>query len=123
MAMAAVTTGTYTDRRRRTEGLRHRHAFAREPLDFYGALLGVQEQAYEGAISARPPAHDLVAYTAEVVVPSVRDASPSGGPPMPRGSVAPRPPTTHPRARTARWIPRHGATTVDPSPAHASAGP
>src|SRR5260370_13217398 len=102
MAMAAVTTGTYTDRRRRTEGLRHRHAFAREPLDFYGALLGVQEQAYEGAISARPPAHDLVAYTAEVVVPAVVDASLPAGPAMLRHSSAQRRQPPHPPARLSR---------------------
>src|SRR5260370_13106439 len=102
MAMAAVTTGTYTDRRRRTEGLRHRHAFAREPLDFYGALLGVQEQAYEGAISARPPAHDLVAYTAEVVVPAVGAAHPAARPPPRPPSVRPPPHTTPPPPHLSR---------------------
>src|SRR5260370_11859967 len=119
MAMAAVTTGTYTDRRRRTEGLRHRHAFAREPLDFYGALLGVQEQAYEGAISARPPAHDLVAYTAEVVVPAVVDASLAAGPAMLPDSVAQRLHTPAPPGCIPRSIPRHEPTIVHPFPSPA----
>jgi len=49
MAQAAVAAEPYADRRRRTDELRRRHAFAREVLDFYGALLAVQEQAYEEA--------------------------------------------------------------------------
>ena len=104
MAPAAVAASPFTDRRRRTEVLRDRHAFAREPLDFFGALLGVQEQAYEEAISARPPAHDLVAYTAEVVVPAVVDTSLAAGPAMLRDSVAQRLETTDPREFIAGWI-------------------
>jgi FdhE protein len=123
MAPTAVAASPFTDRRRRTEVLRNRHAFAREPLDFYGALLGVQEQAYEDAISARPPAHDLVAYTAEVVVPAVVDTSLAAGPGMLRDSVAQRLETTDPREFIAAWIEGHDQTTADRFLARASVGP
>jgi FdhE protein len=103
--------------------LRGRHAFAREPLDFYGALLGVQEQAYEDAISATPPARDLVAYVAEVVVPAVVDASLAAGPAMLRDSVAQRLESTDPRDFIAAWIEGHDQTTVDRFLARASVGP
>ena len=56
MAHVATTTELWSERRRRTLELRRRHSFAAELLDFYGALLGVQERAYEEAWSARPVA-------------------------------------------------------------------
>jgi FdhE protein len=123
MATPAVAASLFTDRRRRTEVLSHRHAFAREPLDFYGALLGVQEQAYEDAISATPPARDLVAYVVEVVVPAVVDASLAAGPAMLRDSVAQRLESTDPREFIAAWIEGHDQTTVDRFLARASVGP
>jgi FdhE protein len=123
MAPAAVAAGPYAGRRRRTEELRRRHTFARELLDFYGALLGVQEQAYEGAISARPPAHDLVAYAAEVVVPAVVDASLAAGPAKLRDAVAQRFETTDSREFIAGWIQGDEQTMVDRFLARASVGP
>ena len=75
MAKSAVAASPYTERRSRARDLRARYPFAGELLDFYGALLGVQEQAYDEASSARPPARDLVRYVAEMVVPSVLDVS------------------------------------------------
>jgi len=122
MAPAAVAT-PFTDRRRRTEVLRSRHAFAREPLDFYGALIGVQEQAYEGAISARPPAGDLVAYVAELVVPAVVDASLAAGPAKLREAVAQRFESADPRELVAAWIQGGEQTMVDRFLARASVGP
>jgi hypothetical protein len=122
--MAPTTVATpFTDRRRRTDVLRGRHAFAREPLDFYGALLGVQEQAFEEAISARPPARDLVAYVAEVVVPAVVDASLAVGPAPLRESVALRLESADPRELVAAWIQGHDQTMVDRFLARASVGP
>jgi Protein involved in formate dehydrogenase formation len=123
MATAAVAAGPYTDRHRRTGELRRRRTFARELLDFYGALLGVQEQAYEQAISARPPARDLVAYVAEMVVPAVVDVSLAAGPAKLRDAVALRLESTDPREFVAAWIHGDDQTMVDRFLARASVGP
>jgi FdhE protein len=123
MATAAVAAGAYTGRRRRTAELRRRHTFARELLDFYGALLGVQEQAYEQAISARPPARDLVSYVAEMVVPAVVDVSLAAGPTKLRDAVALRLHTTDPREFVAAWIYGEDQTMFDRFLARASVGP
>jgi hypothetical protein len=131
MAQAAVAAGlpgarrapVWTVRRRRTAELRRRYTFARELLDFYGALLGVQEHAYEEAISARPPAADLVAYVAEMVVPAVMDVSVAAGPVKLRDAVARRLETTDPREFVAAWIRGEDQVMVDRYLARASVGP
>src|SRR5258706_13800632 len=102
MVQAAVSAGPFADRRRRTAQMRSRHAFACELLDFYGAVLGVQEKAYQEALSARPTALDLVAYVAEMVMPAVANVSVAAGPPARLGRAPGRRPGAHP--------PRHGAT-------------
>jgi hypothetical protein len=123
MVQAAVAAGPWTDRRGRTAELRRRHTFARELLDFYDALLSVQERAYEEAISARPPARDLVAYVAEVVVPGVVDVSIAAGPVKVRDAVAGRLETTNPRDFVAAWIQGEEQVMVDRYLARASLGP
>lgn len=131
MVQAAVAAGppgarrapVWSDRRARTAELRRRHTFARELLDFYGALLSVQEQAYEEAISARPPARDLVAYVAEVVVPAVVDVSIAAGPVKLRDVVAQRLETTNPRDFVVAWIKGEEQVMVDRYLARASLGP
>jgi FdhE protein len=123
MAPAAIATTPFTDRRRRTEALRNRHAFAREPLDFYGALLGVQEQAFEHAISTRPPAQHLAAYVAEVVMPAVVDASLAAGPTMLREAVAQRLESADPRELIAAWMQGDEQTMVDRFLARSAVGP
>jgi len=122
-AQAAVAAGPYTERRRRTEELRRRGTFARELLDFYGALLGVQERAYAEAISAQPPARDLVAYVAELVVPAVADVSIAAGPAKLREAVALRLESSDPRDLVAAWIHGDDQTMVDRFLARASVGP
>jgi hypothetical protein len=123
MATAAVAAEPYTDRRRRTEELRRRRAFAREVLDFYGALLGAQEQAYELASLARPPAADLVAYVAELVVPAVADVSLAAGPAKLRDAVATRLESSDPRELVGAWVRGDDQTMVDRFLARASLGP
>jgi FdhE protein len=123
MAMAAVVAGPYPERRRRTDELRGRRPFARELLDFYGALLGVQHQAFEGAISGRPPARDLAAYVAEMVVPAVADVSVAAGPAKLREAVAIRLDSTDPRELVVAWIHGDDQTMVDRFLARASVGP
>lgn len=123
MATAAVAAEPYTDRRRRTAELHGRRPFARELLDFYGALLGVQEQAYDHAVSARPPSRDLVPYVAEMVVPAVVDVILAAGPARLRDGVALRLETTDPRELIAAWIQGDEQTMVDRFLARASVGP
>ncbi|MHB8588509.1 MAG: formate dehydrogenase accessory protein FdhE [Candidatus Dormibacteraceae bacterium] len=123
MAKAAVALGPWTHRHERTEELRGRHEFARELLDFYGALLGVQEQAYEDAASARPPASDLVAYVAEKVVPAVVDLSMAAGPLKLRDAVVRRLETTKPRDLVAAWVQGKEQVMVERYLARAALGP
>jgi formate dehydrogenase maturation protein FdhE len=124
MAQAAVAAGApvWTSRRRRTAHLRGRYGFARELLDFYGALLGVQEQAYEEAIIAKPSAGELVAYVAEMVVPSVMNVSISAGPQKLRDAMM-RQLGTGAREIVAAWIRGEDQALVDRYLARASVGP
>src|SRR5712692_7958940 len=123
MATAAVAAGAYADRRRRTDELRRRQAFAGELLDFYGALLAVQEQAYGEAISARPPARDLVPYVAEMVAPAIVNVSVAAGPPKLREAVALRMETIDPREFVAAWIEGDDQPAIDRFLARAAVGP
>ncbi|HYR50754.1 MAG TPA: formate dehydrogenase accessory protein FdhE [Candidatus Eisenbacteria bacterium] len=123
MAQAAVAAGPFADRRSRAAELRGRHAFARELLDFYGALLGAQEQAYQEATSARPSAGDLVAFVAEMAVPAVVDVSVAAGPASLRAAVAARLETADPREIVAAWIGGEEQVMVDRFLARASLGP
>ncbi len=123
MAQAVVAAGPWAERRRRTVELRSRHGFAREVLDFYGALLGVQEQAFEDASWARPQARDLVAYAAELVVPAVAEVSIAAGPPPVREAVAHRLGVVEPRDMIAAWLQGQDQVLVDRFLARASLGP
>jgi FdhE protein len=123
MASSPVPAGPYAERVRRTGDLLARYPFAREVLDFYGALLGVQEHAFDEARSARPAGDDLVAYVAEMVVPSVVDVSIAGGPPKLREAVALRVDRTDPRELVAGWIGSEEQVLVDRYLARASVGP
>jgi FdhE protein len=123
MASSAIAAGPYSERRARAATLLGRHLFAREILDFYGGLLALQEQAYEEAGSARPTAHDLVAYVAEMVVPAVADLSIAAGPQRLREGVARRLYTADPRELVAAWIGGEEQGSVDRYLARASVGP
>jgi formate dehydrogenase maturation protein FdhE len=123
MASSRVTARPYAERRGRTRDLLARYPFARELLDFYGAVLGVQEQAFDEARSARPEARDLVAYVAEMVMPSVADVSIAAGPQKLRDAVAARIESTDVRELIAAWIGGEDQPMVDRYLARASAGP
>src|SRR5439155_20001427 len=77
---AAARSGVGAERRRRVAELRARQGFARQLLDFYGALLGVQEAAFLEAAASPPPAADLAAYVAETVLPGIVDVGVAVGP-------------------------------------------
>jgi formate dehydrogenase maturation protein FdhE len=123
MASSAVAIGPYADRRSRTRDLLARYPFARELLDFYGALLGVQEQAFDEATAARPAPADLVAFVAEMVVPSVAHVSIAAGPQKLREAVAERTGSTDPREFVAAWIGGEEQGLVDRYLARAAVGP
>ncbi len=131
MAQAAVAAGppgarratVWSDRRSRTAELRRRHTFASELLDFYGALLAVQQDAFDVAKSAPPPVAALIAYVAEMVVPVVVDVSVAAGPVKLRDAVARRLETTDPRDFVAAWIRGEDQVMVDRYLARASLGP
>jgi FdhE protein len=123
MARSAVAAGPYAERRGRTRDLLARYPFARELLDFYGALLEVQGQAFDEASSARPAARDLVAYVAEMVVPSVVDVSIAAGPAKLREAVAGRAASTDPRDLVAAWIGNEDQGVVERYLARACVGP
>lgn len=123
MAQAAVTARPWTDRRRRVAELRGRHAFAREVLDFYGALIGVQEGAYEEAITARPTAAGLVFYVVEMVVPAVVDVSLAAGPEKLRVALVRHLEAGDPLEDVTAWIHGNDQGMVERYLARASVGP
>jgi FdhE protein len=123
MAQAAVAGSVWADRRARTDQLRRRHTFARELLDFYGALVGVQELAYEEAISAKPGPDELSAYVAERVIPGVVDVTIAAGPQKLHEAVARRLETTPAGEIVAAWMNSDDQSLVDRYLARASLGP
>jgi FdhE protein len=123
MAHVAVAAGPFADRRRRSAELRSRHVFAVEILDFYSALLGVQEQAHQEAISLRPSAVDLVAYVAERVLPAVANVSIAAGPAPLRDAIGVRLQSGDPREIVAAWVGGEQQVVVDRFLARASLGP
>lgn len=123
MAVALTATDIWAERRRRVGGLRVRQGFARQLLDFYGALLSVQEKAYHEAAAAFPPAASLAFYVAEVVVPSVVDVSVSIGPERMRSELIDRVEAEDPREIVARWMQGEEQPVVDRFLARASLGP
>jgi FdhE protein len=123
MAVALTSTDVWVERRRRAGELRARQGFARQLLDFYGTLLGVQEKAYHDAAAAMPPAASLAVYVAELVVPSVVDVTISSGPDRMRSQLIDRLETESPRDIVERWISDEEQPLVDRFLARASLGP
>ena len=123
MPVAATASDVWTERRRRVGELRARQGFARQLLDFYGALLAVQERAFDDAAANRPAAEDLASYVTDIVVPSVLDVSLALGPERMRSELIHRIETDHPRAIVLRWIDGGEQPAVDRFLARAALGP
>ena len=123
MAQGAVASEIWADRRRRNVELRARQPFAREVLDFYGALLGVQEQAFDEAISSRPGAGQLVAYVAEMVVPAVVNVSIAAGPQGLRDALAVHLEAMDAGDLVSAWLKSVEQPAIDRYLARASVGP
>lgn len=112
-APAIATTGKWAARRRRVAELRRRLPFAGEVLDFYGALLPVQERAFEQAVRDVPATEHLAAYVAEVVVPSVVGVSLAAGPARLRQGIGEVLEREAPARMVARWISGENADLVE----------
>ena len=119
----ALGADVWAARRRRVGELRARNGFARQLLDFYGALLAVQERAFEEAAAASPPAEALAAFTAELVLPSVVDVSVAAGPDRLRAEVIGRMQSEDGHEIVDRWIDGVDQPPVDRFLARASLGP
>lgn len=86
--MAVMTPAdVWADRRRRVAELRGRRGFVRQLLDFYGALLPVQEKAFHDAKATAPSPVQVTAFVAETVVPRILDVSIAAGPDSLRSSA------------------------------------
>jgi hypothetical protein len=116
MAVAAPVD-KWVERRRRVGELRARRPFVRQVLDFYGALLPVQEEASRRAAIDAPPPNHLISYVAEVVVPRVLDVSITLGPDRLRAELLE---TQHPREIIETWIAGEDQTPADRFLARAS---
>lgn len=119
----AIAAEVWAERRRRVGELRSKQGFARQLLDFYGALLGVQEKAYVDAAAASPPASDLAPFVSEVVVPSVIDVSLTAGPERLRSDLIHRLRVQEPRRMVEAWMAGDDQPAVDRYLARASLGP
>lgn len=123
MAAVATEAGPWAERRRRVAELRTRRGFVRQLLDFYGALLPVQQKAYLDAGTARPAASDLAAYVAELVLPSVVDVSIAAGPDRLRSAVIHWLDTQSTRVGVERWIDGEEQSMVERFVARAAVEP
>jgi len=123
MAQAVVAVDQWAERRRRTAELRERRPFARELLDFYGALLPVQEDAFRDAVATRPPPGMLDAYVAELVMPAIVDVTMAAGPPKLREATAGRLEQGDLLAAVRAWMLGESLPPVETFLARASTGP
>jgi len=123
MAQAAVEVDSWAERRRRTAELRERRPFARELLDFYSAVLVVQQDAYRDAVASRPSAEMLGAYVVELVMPAIADVTIAAGPERLRAAAAGRLEQGDLRAIVNAWMLGEPLPPVDSFLARASTSP
>jgi FdhE protein len=123
MAAFAVAADPWSMRRVRTFELRSRYGFAAEVLDFYAALLPVQEAAFREARADAPPPDSLVPYVSEVVVPRLIDISLAAGPEQLRRELSSGLEREHPNDMVARWIGGEDQPVAERYLARASVGP
>src|SRR5256885_3885985 len=123
MPVAIAAAPVWSERRRRVGELRRRQAFARQLLDFYAALLAVQEEAFLHAAADAPPSQSLAAYVAEAVMPRVVDVTVAAGPDRLRGDLMRRLDADDPGQMVRRWMRGEDQLPVDRYLARASLGP
>jgi formate dehydrogenase maturation protein FdhE len=123
MAAVLTTTDVWADRRRRVAQLRARHGYARQLLDFFGALLDVQETSFLRATQASPAPSQVASYVAEVVAPSVIDVSVAFGPERMRSDLIDRLRVRDAREMVDTWMRGEEQPSVDRFLARAALGP
>ena len=123
MATVAIELDRWTDRRRRTAVLRDRRPFARDILDFYGALLSVQEDAYRDAAASPPPADRLPAYVSELVMPAVVGAALAAAPDALRLAISARTEEADLPGMVSSWMRGKAIPPVDTFLARAATSP
>jgi FdhE protein len=123
MAAVLTTTDVWADRRRRVAQLRSRHGYARQLLDFYGALLAVQETSFERATEASPAPTQIASFAAEVVAPSVIDVSVAVGPERMRSELIDRLGVLDARTMIETWMRGEEQPPVERFLARAALGP
>src|ERR1700685_1854035 len=80
MSATVLATQRWPERRRRAKELEERWPFAVEVLSFYGALLEVQQAAFELALEHLPERAEIPAFAARRAVPQVVEVSLTSGP-------------------------------------------
>lgn len=123
MARAVLEAGPWSKRRKRTEHLKERWAFATEVLSFYGQLLDVQENAYAAASSDLPQPSEVAAYAAARIVPRVVELSVASGPPALSASVLEKFHEADFEAIIGRWLRGGELSSIERYLARAAAAP
>jgi FdhE protein len=123
MAVAIAGIDVWANRRRRVAELRARHGFARQVLDFYAALLAVQESAYRQTRANAPSPASLVPYVAERVMPRILDVSVAAGPDRLRAELLNRYESQDSHLVLRRWLAGEAQAVAETYLARASAGP
>ncbi len=118
-----LETGRWSERRRRAAELSERWPFASEVLGFYGALLDVQERAFDATRERRPAASEIGEFVAEVAFPHVVALSVDRGPERLGMLVVERFHTADASAIVERWLRGDELDAVERYLARASASP
>jgi len=113
----------WSERRARANELAERWSFAAEVLRFYGAILEVQERAFNAALEDRPKSDQFAAYAAERVLPAIVETSVSSGPPAMTESVLTTFHETDFVPAIESWLRGESLAPVERYLARASAGP
>lgn len=121
--LQSVLDKRWSERRERAGELATRWSFAAEVLGFYASLIGVQERAFEAALTDRPSADNLASYAAERVLPGVIDASIASGPPAMTESILSSFHESDVEQTISAWLRDEAVSPVERYLARASAGP
>src|SRR5262245_43759197 len=123
LEVRAAAMERWAQRRKRAQELGERYPFAAQLLEFYGALLDVQEPAFLAALDRRPPPETLARYAADRVLPAVVEVTVARGPESLRMASAARHEAGRLEALIWEWLAGRDQSAVDRYLARAAAGP
>jgi len=123
LEIAPPALAAWARRRRRAQELRERHAFARQLLALYQALLDVQERAFLRALAAPPEPPALARYVTDRVMADVQEVTAAAGPPALVMAARERLRDAEPVELVARWLAGERQPAVDEYFARAATGP